>query len=63
MTLCAINPATTVTVANHANLRRMWRNYGPAAQSLIGRVVVKRPLTATQTRRLPKRLRRVLSVQ
>jgi hypothetical protein len=63
MTHCTINPATTITVRNHAMLRKVWSIYSPAARQLIGSMVVETPLTETQTRRLPERLRRVLSVQ
>ncbi len=61
MTYCKIQPSTTLTVRNCATALQVWRNYGPHAQPLIGRIVVETPLTDVQLRRLPSRLREVVS--
>jgi hypothetical protein len=53
-------PRVKRIIENQQTLQ-VWRNYGPAAQTLIGRMVVETPLTDVQLRRLPSRLREVVS--
>ena len=63
MTYCSVERKTTLTTPDYKNAIQIWRNYGPVAQMLIGRVVVEKLLTASQERRMPAGLRRVLSVK
>lgn len=61
MTYCKIQASTTLTVLNNATLLQVWKDYGPHAQPLIGRMVVETPLTDAQLRRMSSRLRAVVS--
>jgi hypothetical protein len=55
MSFFVFRALAVVEVPDHKNLLAAWRLYGPA--SPVGRFVVKKPLTASQIRRLPRDLR------
>lgn len=59
MTYANVHSTTTVTVPDYKNLMAAWKEYGGQV-SLVGRFIVKKPLTAAQLRRLPKGLRTLL---
>jgi hypothetical protein len=53
-----IRALTTIEAPDHKGLLTAWKLYrGPLALVLVGRFIVKKPLTASQHRRLPKGLR------
>jgi hypothetical protein len=51
----------SVQLPNYSNLVRFWRvRRNELSSALIGRITVKKPLTASQLRRLPAELRPLL---
>jgi hypothetical protein len=57
---CEISQPATVTVANYRDLRDVWEGWSFFERMIVGRIVVKRELTARQLARLPKELREKL---
>lgn len=62
MTYERVHPSTTIEVPNHKSLLAAWKEHG-GPFSLVGRFIVKKPLTAAQLRRLPEDLRARLLIQ
>lgn len=58
MSYHAIHATSTITVRDCQTLVQVLVDYGPQAQTLIGAIIVKEPLTKAQLRRLPPELRR-----
>lgn len=56
MTHMQIKRLTEIEVADHKNLRAAWRSHG-GIDTLVGRFIVRKPLTASQLSRLPKALK------
>ena len=59
MAFMLIDRSTTIEVADHKNLLAAWRLHG-GPLTLVGRFIVRKPLTASQLRRLPGALRGML---
>jgi hypothetical protein len=58
MSYCLITALSTVEVEDHKNLLGVWPTYkDPHKLLLISSFIVKKPLTASQRRRLPAGLR------
>jgi hypothetical protein len=50
----------TVTVEDFDSLLTAWKWHGRQPGSIVGRFVIKNPLTKAQLRKLPKKLKRKL---
>jgi hypothetical protein len=61
MLYAKVHVSTTVEVLDHTGLLAWRRNAGPVALSLVASIAVRRPLTASQRRRLPKALKEKLA--
>jgi hypothetical protein len=59
MLVMLIKRETTIEVRDHKDLRKAWKLYG-GPDTLVGRFVVRKPLTDAQFRRLPKALRAMI---
>jgi len=53
-------PTSVVEVRDHEALRDMWSDFDHFARSLVGRIIVRKPLTPSQFNRLSKQLQRLI---
>jgi hypothetical protein len=62
MYVMRLSKSATIEVPDHNSLLGAWRTYGGVGPFCpVGRFIVKKPLTASQLKRLPNGLRQLIS--